>query len=227
MAILILLVGIIVSGACAGVMYALLGQIRKGSEDLIAALKNERNLKVGYAEKIRTLYSGLIESKYLISKVKEYKSSEDALKAEKGRITITQAELETVEARLRDLEELERELEASNSETQEELGILKKKEKELRGKNDALKAQIAASNKKTDDLLGQLEMSTEMRERVTGMQSELIRTEEKLSDLLSKIELCNEQYIHLKMRYDALDIEYAQLYERFADAEQSAPKDEE
>jgi hypothetical protein len=33
-----------------------------------------------------------------------------------------------------------------------------------------------------------------------------------------QIEAGNEQYFILKQVYDALDIEYAQLYEKFADA---------
>jgi len=42
-----------------------------------------------------------------------------------------------------------------------------------------------------------------------------------LSALLLQVEQGNEQYFQMKKRYDALDIEYAQLYEKFSESDDS------
>ena len=143
----------------------------------------------------------------------------DTLKADRGRVTITQAELETVETRLRELEEIERELEASGTETAEELKILTKKEQELSAKNAALKEQIENSVKQMDALLNALQDNAAAQEQVLNMKTQLILTEQKTEEMVVQIELGNDQYFDLKRRYDALDIEYAQLYEKFSEAE--------
>lgn len=191
--------------------------IRGGLQQLEVAVTENTQLK----EKVEGLLGQMTDISELRKKAKEVRGLQEAVKTERGRITITRAELETVETRLRELEEIERELEASGVETKEELNILEKKEKELGSKNEALKAQIAASMAKMDELFGQIQMTAEMQEQVTAMKTELLQTEEKIDLLLVQIEQGNDQYFGLKKRYDALDIEYAQLFEKFSAAEES------
>ena len=76
-----------------------------------------------FRKKFEEIYGKMVPFPDLAEKVLETRSYEESLKAERGRITITQAELETVETRLRELDEIERELEASALETKEELNI--------------------------------------------------------------------------------------------------------
>ena len=155
----------------------------------------------------------------------EIKTVREALKAERGRIMITQAELETVESRLRELEEIERELEASGIETQQELNILKKKHDELNEKNNHLKEQLNFSLQQLNQLLGEVEMTSQMAEEIDKMRIGVVNTQEKISLLLMQIENGNDQYFILKKRYDALDIEYAQLYEKFSEGESGGKAD--
>ncbi len=54
------------------------------------------------------------------------------------------------------------------------------------------------------------------------MKAELLQTLERIDMLLVQIEQGNEQYFIMKRRYDALDIEYAQLFEKFSEAESAA-----
>jgi hypothetical protein len=49
------------------------------------------------------------------------------------------------------------------------------------------------------------------------MKSELLRSEEKIQTMLNEIQQNNEQYFNLKRRYDALDVEYAQLYQQLTE----------
>jgi uncharacterized membrane protein len=128
--------------------------------------------------------------------------------------------LEALEVRLRDLEEIGRELEASSTETREELKIHQRKEGELRSRNDALRTQIADSITKMEALIAEIEMTAQMQEQVSIMKSELLRSEEKIQTMLNEIQQSNEQYFNLKKRYDALDVEYAQLYQQLTEQSQ-------
>ena len=144
--------------------------------------------------------------------------AKEIIKQERGRVTITQAELETVENRLRELDEVEREIQASGIETKEELRILNKKEKDLRSKNDALKTKIQETIEKFNSIASQLESNSQLLAQIESIRTDLLKTEQKSDELLIQIEAGNEQYFILKTVYDALDIEYAQLYEKFADS---------
>lgn len=219
---IVILVGLIEAGAIIGLMYSVIAKHRKAIRNSLSSLQDNLKEKESFVERLSGVFAKLDSLSDLKRKVREFKSGREALKAERGRITITQAELETVEARLRDLEEIERELEASNLETQQESNILKKKEKELTEKNEKLKKQLHESNTQMTNLMNNLEMSAQVREKLNAMQTELLKTEDKISSLLTQVEESNTQYIQLKVRYDALDIEYAQLYEKFADAEAAA-----
>jgi chromosome segregation ATPase len=221
--VIVIVVGLVEGAAAIGVLYMLLKKLNTnstgGGGGALAALEERHALVTGLRSRFEELYGGMVDLPSVAAKVKELKSAQEALKAERGRITITQAELETIETRLRELEEIERELEASGIETKEELNILNKKQKDLASRNEALKQQITASVEQLDQLMGQVELTTQVQEQVQNMKGELIQTEQKVTDLLVQIEQGNEQYFVLKQRYDALDIEYAQLYEKFSEAE--------
>jgi chromosome segregation ATPase len=215
----ILLTGLIIPAAVVGYMFFLVsqrkGQIRKS----LSVLENEFEQKAGLRDQLKSIYVEMVGVLELSGGVSEIKSLQESLKAERGRITITQTELETVETRLCELEEIERELEASNLETKEELKILQKKQAELVRKNDQLKGQIASSVQELEKVLGELNLTTAMQEQIERMKAEMVLTEQKTEILVVQISEINETYVGMKMRYDALDIEYAQLYEKFSDAE--------
>lgn len=216
----IIIVGLVEAAVAIGIIFMMVRKLALSSTGgALTVLEEREQLVTSLRARLEELYGSLIELPALADKSKELKVGQEALKAERGRITITQAELETIETRLRELEEIERELEASGIETKEELNILDKKEKELSSRNDALKQQIAASVEQLEQLLGQIEVSAQVQDQIQNMKAELIQTEQKITDLLTEIEQGNEQYFILKQRYDALDIEYAQLYEKFSEAE--------
>ena len=210
---LIVIFGLIETAGAVGALYYLLQKQKVSSTGgAMTVLEDRAKLVASLKEKLETLYGSMVEMPSLIERAKELRAAQESLKAERGRITITQAELETIETRLR-------ELEASGIETKEELNILNKKQKDLTARNDALKSQIAASIQQLDQLLGQIEVSAQVQDQIQNMKGELLNTEQKITDLLTQIEMGNEQYFILKQRYDALDIEYAQLYEKFSEAE--------
>lgn len=159
---------------------------------------------------------GMVKIEVLAFNVKQIRELQDQIKSEQGRIVITQTELDTVETRLRELEEIEKELEASGVDIQEELNELKAREDELRSKNELLKSQIQESLKHIEELLGEIELSVQVVEHVKLMKTQLLSAEDNIEKLIVQIEETNAQYVDIKRRYDALDIEYAQLYEKFS-----------
>ncbi len=186
-----------------------------GRERLYQAVLDEVEQKRELWEEVRQLSQKMAEPRELASSVKDFTIARESLKAERGRVTIAEAELDMIEVRLRELEEVQRELEASRTETREELRILERKEGELRLRNDQLRTQISETNVKIETILREIELSAQMQEEVVNLQAELLRSEEQVETLLNEIQRGNEQYFVLKRRYDALDVEYAQLYQQF------------
>src|SRR5690606_22686978 len=78
--------------------------------------------------------------------VEEYKAAieklREKLRSEKGRGTIIQAESEAVDLRLRELEEIEKELENSSIEASREVEMLRVRAKEAEANNQKLKEHL-------------------------------------------------------------------------------------
>jgi len=215
----VVILGIIGLLVFPGVLYVFASGKKSSSELLLNKMESETKLRQDLISQAKTVKEELVEFDILKETALQAIDARDAARLERGRVTITQAELETVEARLREIDEIERELEASNVETQEELKILQKKESGLANKNASLKEQLATALSELDKVLKELESNVELTEKISKMKSELTRTEIQIDELLDQIKEGNESYFTVKKRYDALDIEYAQLYEKFAEVE--------
>lgn len=215
----ILIVSIVEGLLLSAALFFLFAKSSNGSSQAVQKLDDQIKERESLLTELQEISSQLVDAALLREKARELSEYTEALKAERGRNTITQAELETVESRLRELEEIERELEASGIETKEELKILNKKQKDLASKNDALKEQIASSLSQMDQIVSQMQLSTELQGQIDTMKTQLVLTQQKIDTLLLNIEAGNDQYFILKQRYDALDIEYAQLFEKFSEAE--------
>ncbi len=216
---LVLIISVVEAAVIAGVLLFLFSKSSGGSSQAIGQLTNVVTERKSLLSELEEISSQLVSVELVKEKGRDLIELLESLKAERGRNTITQAELETVESRLRELEEIERELEASGIETKEELKILNKKQKDLGSKNESLKEQIAASLSQMDQFVSQLQLSSELQGQIDNMKTQLVMTQQKVDTLLMNIEQGNDQYFILKKRYDALDIEYAQLFEKFSEAE--------
>jgi len=176
------------------------------------ALKQRQELLV----KMQDFENQVVPATELRKKGDEYQKLNDLIKAERGRLSLTQAELDTVENHSRELDVIGEELEASAQETQDEISILEKKRDELLKKTNSLNKELEESDNKISNVMAQLQLSVENKEKIENMRRDLLDTQRKCDELLEKIKVSQEQYIKLKRRYDALDIEYAQLYEKFS-----------
>jgi chromosome segregation ATPase len=215
----ILIIGLVEAIVLSGALFFLFSKSAGGSSQVLQQIDGVITERKEILSQFEEIQGQLVNADELRKVGKELMEVLESLKAERGRNTITQAELETVEGRLRELEEIERELEASGIETKEELKILNKKQKDLGAKNDSLKEQIAASLSQIDQLVNDMQMSAELQTQIDMMKTQLVMTQQKIDTLLMNIEQGNEQYFILKNRYDALDIEYAQLFEKFSETE--------
>lgn len=180
----------------------------------LKVIEEEEQTKLGILGELGELSLGLVETNLLETLTESKTEIEETIRAEKGRLTITEAELEAVDTRLRELEELKRELEVSNMDAVKELDMLRAQEKDIAQKNEAMRSRINASVEQIEMLLGQLASSAEAVERLSNAKNELIDIEKKCGYYEDQIAQINSQYMSLKKAYDALDIEYAQLYEK-------------
>jgi chromosome segregation ATPase len=220
MSILIALIGLLEAAIATFVVFQ---RAKRSNDDRIKVcelLQDEVQQKRDLWERVQGFRTELASEQEVAEGARQFLTARAALKSERGRATLSKAELEALEVRLRDLEEIGRELEASSTETREELKIHQRKEGELRSRNDALRTQIADSITKMEALIAEIEMTAQMQEQVSIMKSELLRSEEKIQTMLNEIQQSNEQYFNLKKRYDALDVEYAQLYQQLTEQSQ-------
>jgi len=223
--IILLVIGLVEAGAIGGWLWLNSSKGAKKTDSGVQTLQDEIKKKEEAIAQINEATSAFIPFRSLHQKVAQLRSMKESVRVEKGRISITQAELETVEARLRELEEIDRELVASRLETEEEKKILERKDKEMRSKNDSLKEQIEKVSANLTALLPGLNLDDALKEELNTLKDRLGTSSEHTTKLLDDIESTISQYFLVKARYDALDIEYAQLYEKFADQEAQQSKE--
>jgi len=188
-------------------------------QNLIANLQHEYDTKKKILSDLAAASLGLINKTEHERVRSESAALEESIRAEKGRLTITEAELEAVDTRLRELEEIKRELEVSNMDAIKELEMLRAQERDAKAQNDALRSELESSFEQLEMLLEVLASSAAAVSRLNSAKNELVATEKKCTFYEEQIALINGKYMALKKAYDALDIEYAQLYEKQQSAE--------
>ena len=197
----------------------------QNSGDALGVVQQELAEKTRILTDLARISLGLVEKNECEALERDLAEIDDAIRAEKGRLTITEAELEAVDTRLRELEELKRELEVSNMDAIKELEMLRSQEREMKVQNDALRQQLESSVEQLETLLEILASSAAAVARLTSAKNELVETEKKCSYYEEQIGQINSKYMMLKKAYDALDIEYAQLYEKQQSAEAAGHAD--
>lgn len=177
-------------------------------------IEREIATKSEILEDLAKISLGLTERQEIEKVVEDIASVEEKIRSERGKATITEAEIEAIDLRLRELEELKRELEVSSLDSARELEMLKSQQRDLAARNDVLRQQLSSSSEQIDYLLGVLTHSAEGTERMMKLKAELADMEQKIESYMEQIAFLNQKYMSLKQAYDALDIEYAQLYEK-------------
>lgn len=217
MAIWYILIVLIVCSWSAGLIFILYGKVSGGRDVLIHNLKvrqDELKLKKDLLTELALTSLGYCTDEDLKGSKESVMALEERLRSQKGRLTITEAELEAVETRLRELEEIERELESSSIEAGRELEMLRGQEREFTDRNGHLQQMIDATEIAIDLLTTQLAEVPDLANRIKRSKQLLAEAQEKIGWYSTEISNVNRKYMDLKRAYDALDIEYAQLYEK-------------
>lgn len=167
-------------------------------------------------QKVSSLMKEMVPFSDLKDKVITLNKIKEDIKQKTGKISIAEAEKEAVNNRLKELEEISKELEASALETKKELDLLEAKQRELKNKNEQLNMKIQDNEVEIERSITVLEIGEDLQEKINEVKKHLTATQEQTKTLTMQLEGEKNQYLILKRRFDALDIEYAQLYEKYS-----------
>ncbi len=212
----ILILGVVEAIFISGIVFFLSLRDRMRIQSINSKLKENLSQNMFMIQRIKTVMDQIVPFKSLKKEVKALLKAKDLLNLEKGRYSITAAELEAIDKRLRELEEIERELEASNLETKKELDLLDGKYRELKGKNESLVLHIQENSVEYAKTISDLELNEGLVKETNRVKEKFDEIQSQTKSLTEQLENGKNQYVILKRRFDALDIEYAQLYEKYA-----------
>lgn len=207
-------------------IYSLVGsfifiKIRNERRKIIEAQENNLSIAMEELEKkeaqltqLLEVSLGLIRNEDILALDAMLDDLQASINAEKGRFAITETEVDNIEIRLRELGELKRELEVSNMDAVREVDMLKSQERDLASQNETLLDKLTEATDQVDILFDMFSSQPVVQENLNLIKENVSDIKEKLSFYETEISEINQQYIVLKKAYDALDIEYAQLYEK-------------
>lgn len=213
----IILATLIILGSTGFIVFSLYNQVNARKlvlQENIQILESELSEKKKILTELAETSLGLVSTDVCDQLRADLEKDEEGLRTEKGRVTIIQAEIEAVDLRLRELEEIEKELENSSLEASRELELLRARERDLEVQNEKLRSQIESCCIQLDKLLGELASSSEAVNTLNAAKSQMLDTQNQIQIYEAQIATMNRKYMDLKRAYDALDIEYAQLYEK-------------
>ncbi|MCC6953835.1 MAG: hypothetical protein IT290_06930 [Deltaproteobacteria bacterium] len=211
----IILIVLVCVGTTGFVVFSLFSQVAERKAVMIDNLKvieTELKEKQGLLRELAELGLGLVSTDIVAQAKADNEHEEEALRSEKGRGTIIQSEMEAVDLRLRELEEIQKELENSSVEASREIEMLRARERDLESQNQRLRTQVENLVITLDKIAS--EVGVDAGAILLAARPEMVNIQEKLHFYGEQITLLNRKYLDLKKAYDALDIEYAQLYEK-------------
>ncbi len=188
--------------------------VEKSHKENLERVSKEKKEKQSLLQSIAMKVIGLTTPEAVTKATEDLSEFDAIIAAEKGKQAIAEAEIETLDIRLRELEELRRELEVSNMDAVKEVEMLKAQERDMSNKNLGIQDQLKNSFDQIEILVSMLSGNANAVEQLNKAKSELEAAEKSISFYEGEITKINTQYVALKRAYDALDIEYAQLYEK-------------
>ena len=174
---LVIIFGLLESIIVSAVVFCILLKKRLMVQGFNAKLKENLSSIDLVKQKVDSLMSQLVPFEELKGKVKELLKANKTLKLEKGRVSLTQAEQDTVDRRLRELEEIERELDASNIEVKKELDILDGKQREIKIKNESLNLKIQENLQEIERMVSEVKMEDNLKDEILEIKNRLVETQ--------------------------------------------------
>jgi chromosome segregation ATPase len=188
--------------------------VLESQENNLQIAKEELEKKEKILRDLLETSLGLVRKEDILALDAMLDDLQGSIAAEKGKFTITEIEVESIELRLRELGELRRELEVSNMDALREVEMLRTQERDIANQNEVLIEQLNGASDQIDILIDMFSNDEEFRAQIATCKDEIGEIQEKLFFYQKEVAAINQQYVILKKTYDALDIEYAQLYEK-------------
>ncbi|MBP9837106.1 MAG: hypothetical protein KBC84_00180 [Proteobacteria bacterium] len=177
----------------------------------IARLKEE---KKSYLVDLANIALGNASKKEIDQLQLQISELEQEVASKKGQIALTEAELESLNTRIKELEEAKMEAEWNHGTAQQEITQLEEDQKSIQTEIESLKKQLQEAIDKLDTLFELLVGVSGSEEALNKAKAELQNAENQLSEYTIEFAKLSKKYIVLKQDYDALDVEYAELYEQ-------------
>lgn len=216
-ALVIISIIVVFLAATAFVCFTLFRKVNGQKEiiiDNLRILQEELEEKRKVLENLAKVSVGLVSEEECQSARNLVSKSKEGLDAEKGKATILQAESEAVDIRLRELEEIERELDSSGVEAAREMEMLRAQDKDIDYRNSVLFGLFEQSGLILDKAGASSGGDPEVVQMVSKIKGDILAAQQRLKQFQEELPNLNTKYMSLKRAYDALDIEYAQLYEK-------------
>ncbi len=161
-------------------------------------------------KEIAVFVLGLVDPLYYQELNKQVTELKEQLAAKKLKIQTVENEINKTETNLKDVAEVNQELEMSQIDSQKEIDLLKAQETDISNQNAWYKQELQNVVKNVSESLAKIEGSKSL---IDNLSTQTAKADQKARYFQSEIELLNKKYLEIKNQYDALDIEYAQLYE--------------
>lgn len=188
-----------------------IGGSQKADIEKLQKAVSEREILL---DKVRNLSGELVSADEIGEKGRVLNAMRLASESESARFAILQAEIEAVEIRLRELEEIERELEAGTTDAVAELKGIENQLGDIGTKGDLVSGSLEKIQSLMAGLQGELSQAPEIKADAENVMKIVGETNTITENLLTFLKDAANGYHKLKLRYDALDIEYAQLFEK-------------
>jgi chromosome segregation ATPase len=167
-----------------------------------------------YLEKVYNMLLSHIERNQVDSKEGDFFELKKTREFVEKNYLELKEQVETVKQKIADLDAITSDLRTSMLESSQEMEMLRTQENGLRDKTSELKKELDKVLKKCDQLMIDFSSSQDLVQALKKAKAEALESQDKIFWYQEKITEINMNYMQLKRVYDALDIEYTQLYER-------------
>ena len=169
---------------------------------------------ITYLERIHAIFLRYTDKNLFDLKELSFLETKKRRENDEASITEAREKVEALKKKIADLDSLTEELKASLIESSKEMDMLRTQERELRDKSETMKVELEQVMTKLEQLLKDFSSSQEVVQTLNKIKEEILTCQEKMYWYQEKISEINMNYMQLKRVYDALDIEYNQLYEK-------------
>ncbi len=187
---------------------------KRMAENSLARVKNEQRQMQGILEELAQAALSLEQPEVRDELSVKLQLLKDNLSTEEGQLSIAKAELEAFSRRTTELDAMADELKNSSTDSGAELEMLQSQERSIAERNEVLRSELEKVYVEIDSLVQALTASEQTVDLLTRARTDLGEAQTRLTTAQDGIAALNKSYVGLKKSYDALDIEYAQLYEK-------------